>query len=112
MTDELQALVESLEYNANILETHNETGVPVKKITGGMRSENELIYHLVADINRVLTKIKDGTLAEVVRCENCEHRDFIIDADKLIGTSICVASECAHFIQSDHYCSFGKVRCG
>lgn len=110
MTNEIQALVQSLEYNSSILDIHNRTGTPVKKITGGMRSENQLICDLVADINRVLNKLKEETLVEVVRCEGCKHRDVIIDTDTLIGTSICLLGEALHFVKCDHYCSCGQRR--
>ena len=102
MTNEIQALVQSLEYNSSILEIHNRTGRPVKQITGGMRTENELINDLIADVNRVLTKLKDETLVEVVRCKNCE---YLVDL------------RCEHpdngdgKIHLDYHCGYGERRC-
>jgi hypothetical protein len=48
---------------------------------------------------------------EVVRCKDCKHKETITDSMNKKTSTICLLGEALHFVEDNHYCSYGERKC-
>jgi hypothetical protein len=62
-------------------------------------------------LNIIENLIKEQPTADVVpvvRCKDCKHKETLTDSMNKKISTICLLGEALHFVEDNHYCSYGE----
>lgn len=63
------------------------------------------------DIVDVMEGIPTADVVPVVRCKDCKHKETLTDSMNKKISTVCLLGEALHFVEDNHYCSYGERRC-
>lgn len=58
-----------------------------------------------------IRKIPTADVVPVVRCKDCKHCKTLTDSMNKKISTICLLGEALHFVEDNHFCSYGERRC-
>lgn len=74
---------------------------------GHVTDEDKMFETMV----EVVEEQPTADVVEVVRCKDCIHREILADSISKEISAICLLGEALHFVEDNHYCSYGERRC-